>query len=61
MLSNLRLEIRHVSKPIWGFGFVENVREWTLTPAESMNDQDVYELAQKFVSVGCDVNVIEEK
>jgi hypothetical protein len=61
MLSNLKLEIRQVSRPIWGLGFVERSREWTLTPSETMTDKDVYSLAQKFVAVGCDVNVVEEK
>jgi hypothetical protein len=61
MKTRLRLEIRSTERPIWGFGFVERTREWKFTPAETMTDNDVYEWAQKFLAVGCDVNVVEEK
>lgn len=57
MLSDLKLEITYWTRPIWGLGFVHRSHSWILTPAENMNDSDVYELAQKFIEVGADVNV----
>lgn len=60
-MSNLRLEIRATERPFWGLGFIERTREWKFTPADHMTDKEVYEWAQKFVNVGCDVNVVEEK
>lgn len=61
MLSNLRLEITRWYRPIWGLGLVRRCESWDLIPAETMTDEDVYELAQKFVKVGAEVNVIEER
>lgn len=60
MMSNLRLEITYWHRPIWGLGFVRRSESWKLTPAETMLDSDVYELAQKFVDAGAEVNVVEE-
>ena len=60
MLSNLVLEITYWHRPIWGLGLIARSESWTLTPAETMNDSDVYELAQKFINTGSEVNVVEE-
>ena len=61
MLTNLRLEITVWEKPIWGLGFVKRPVTWMFTPAEYMTDSDVYEWAQRFIKVGADVNVVEER
>jgi len=61
MLTNLRLEITVWHRPLWGLGFVRRCESWDLIPAETMTDEDVYEMAQKFVKAGAEVNVVERK
>lgn len=61
MMTNKRLIIRYVHRPIWSFGLIQSVKEWKFTPSDTMTDSDVYYYAQKFADTGAEIDVITEE
>lgn len=58
-MTNKHLKVTVIHRPFWGLGIIQRVEEFVITPPDTANDADVYEMAQKFIDAGAEVNVVE--